>query len=196
MNNKTELNLIKGLKKHNITYEMIKDGTVKYCGGNKGSHLNYFKIFFTSDRELPKPEDKCICGHFIVDNCYITDGKEIIVLGNCCIKRFVPKCGRTCEKCGENHKNRKNNLCNKCRIHHPTYNIIYKQNIYISNNHNDKLPENDDELVKKYENEEIKFGKHKGTKYKDLPTHYKMWLVNNNVISHNQIARMLKLMIA
>jgi hypothetical protein len=36
-------------------------------------------------------------------------------LGNSCIKRFIKKSGRTCETCGEPHKNRKVNMCNKCR---------------------------------------------------------------------------------
>ena len=35
---------IKGLKKYDLTYEEIKNSNWKYCGGNQGSHLNYFKL--------------------------------------------------------------------------------------------------------------------------------------------------------
>ena len=41
-------------------------------------------------------------------------GDEIIVLGNCCIKKFIPSSGRTCEECDEPHRNRKHNICNSC----------------------------------------------------------------------------------
>ena len=63
--------------------------------------------------DLPDAVDECVCGHFIQQNCYITDGKQILVLGNCCIKKFNPKSSRTCEDCGNPHKNRKVNKCNK-----------------------------------------------------------------------------------
>lgn len=87
----------------------------RYCGGTNGPHLKYWKIQF-KDMPLPDRVNKCLCRHPIVENCYITDGKEILVLGNCCIKRFVPKCTRTCERCGEPHKNRVVNRCNDCRV--------------------------------------------------------------------------------
>ena len=86
----------------------------EYCGGTKDQHLTYFRMRF-GNIPLPEHVNKCLCRHPIVENCYITDGKEILVLGNCCIKRFVPKCTRTCEICGDPHKNRTINRCNICR---------------------------------------------------------------------------------
>jgi len=65
---------------------------------------------------LPEPTDECVCGHHIAENCYITDGERILILGICCIKKFIPKNTRTCEKCEEPHKNRIVNRCNNCRI--------------------------------------------------------------------------------
>jgi len=104
----------KGLKeKYNLTYEDVRDN-YKYCGGNSKSHLNYW-VLINKDKELPKKENSCVCSHKIQENCYITDGNNILVLGNCCIKAFVVKCNRTCENCGETHRNRKDNKCNKCR---------------------------------------------------------------------------------
>lgn len=105
---------IKGLKQHNLSLDMMNNW--KYCGGNEGRHLNYYRIFFPGKDTLPASTDECICGHPIVENCYITNGERILVLGNCCIKKFIPKSSRTCQKCGEPHKNRIVNRCNDCRV--------------------------------------------------------------------------------
>lgn len=105
---------IKGLLDYDLTYDEILNGGWKYCGGNKGRHLNYFKLSCKDD-DLPEKNDRCVCGHKIVENCYITNGDDILVLGNCCIKKFVPNSSRTCDKCNKPHKNRKVNQCNNCR---------------------------------------------------------------------------------
>jgi hypothetical protein len=103
-----------GLKQHDLT--MIDMNDFVYSGGDNGSHLNYYKLLYNTDKLLPH-KDYCICGHKIVKNCYIANGNQVLTLGICCIKRFISKekQGRTCECCGYSHKNRKNNLCNKCR---------------------------------------------------------------------------------
>jgi hypothetical protein len=106
---------IKGLKKYDLTVDEIQNNNWKYCGGNIGRHYNYFKICCKDD-ELPMKTNDCICGHHIIENCYITDGKIKLVLGNCCIKKFIPKSGRTCAKCDKPHKNRTVDRCNDCRI--------------------------------------------------------------------------------
>ncbi len=111
---KLSLIFIKGLKEYNLTNEEIIAEGWKYCGGNEGRHLNYFRIACPGE-VLPDQADECVCGHNIVENCYITDGDRILILGNCCIKRFIPDSGRTCERCGEPHRNRKDNLCSDCR---------------------------------------------------------------------------------
>ena len=51
-------------------------------------------------------------------NCYLEYNDEILILGSCCIKRFLPKnsAGRTCDECGKPHRNRKINKCNDCKI--------------------------------------------------------------------------------
>ena len=107
---------VKGLKLYGLSREDIDRGGWKYCGGNEGRHLRYFKIACPG-YDLPPLESHCVCGHRITENCYITNGPELMVLGNCCIKRFVPAklSGRTCERCGEPHRNRKVNRCKECR---------------------------------------------------------------------------------
>ena len=104
---------INGLKEYNLTKDELINW--KYCGGNEGSHYNYFKLSCPND-DMPEYTTECVCKHVIRENCYITNGEEILVLGNCCIKRFIPKSGRTCELCDEPHKNRIVNRCNACKI--------------------------------------------------------------------------------
>jgi hypothetical protein len=68
---------------------------------------------------VPKHKDKCICDHFISENCFIYKKENgnfhIRVIGNCCIKKFDLQ-GRKCQMCDAVHKNRKDNYCNDCRI--------------------------------------------------------------------------------
>jgi hypothetical protein len=94
-----------------------------YCGGardSRQSHANYFLLFFDGDPPpYPDHEETCVCDHYIKENCYITDKRDkkncLVVLGNCCIKRFIPASGRTCSECGDPHQNRRDNYCADCR---------------------------------------------------------------------------------
>lgn len=103
-----------GLKKHNVTYEEICKNWF-YIGGEKGQHLKYY-ILSSENKELPKHKDYCLCNHKIKYNCFISNGTNILSLGNCCVNRFIPKKNRTCKDCGCNHRNRKINKCNICKI--------------------------------------------------------------------------------
>jgi len=108
---------INGLKSYNLTKEDMIDW--KYCGGRNGQnprHYNYFKLSCPND-DLPSLVFECICGHDIKENCYITNGEEFLILGNCCIKKFLPSenSGRTCEICKKPHRNTKDNRCKQCR---------------------------------------------------------------------------------
>ena len=108
--------LIQGPERVNLTFEEIATKW-KYCGGDFENHLSYFKLRFPK-RELPDHRDHCVCGHYIERNCYITNGDEILVLGNCCIKRFMKHSSRSCEVCDKPHKNRVVNFCNNCKEGH------------------------------------------------------------------------------
>lgn len=107
---------INGLKDYGITYEEIISGKWTYCGGDEygSSHLKYWKLC-CPNQDLPEHFPWCVCGQALKHNCYITDGPTILIIGNCCIKRFMPISGRTCERCGAEHKNRADNKCNECR---------------------------------------------------------------------------------
>ena len=61
---------------------------------------------------------KCMCDHPIVENCYISkdfDINTLLIIGNCCIKKFIKASSRTCENCNAPHKNRSLNYCNNCK---------------------------------------------------------------------------------
>ncbi len=107
---------IDGLAKEGVLYEEVVNGTWRYCGGTEGRHLNYY-MMNNPNRGTPELVDKCVCGQKIRENCYITNGERIVILGNCCIKKFVKHHTRTCEICNKPHKNRTVNKCNDCRPH-------------------------------------------------------------------------------
>lgn len=105
---------IKGLKLHNLDYDTIVREKWYYAGGDTGRHARYYDKC-CPDKNIPPHANKCVCGHFIKQNCYITNGEHILVLGNCCIRKFIKKSFRTCKVCSKKHKNRKDNLCHNCR---------------------------------------------------------------------------------
>ena len=111
---------IKGLQKYDIPYSDIKEGKWRYVGGDTQTrHINYYKLRF-GHSDFPEKQNKCICGHPIKENCYLSNDllEEVIVIGNYCIKKFLPKDvqTRTCELCNKVHRNRIVNRCNECRI--------------------------------------------------------------------------------
>lgn len=120
-----------GLLEHKVSLEEFLT-IYKYTGGDgnrwkddddRNSQQCAHIAYWTQTRGLwsqyPEWVDKCICGHWVKENCYvvnINDYDKLIPLGNCCIKQFLgDKSGRTCGKCEAPHVNRKYNLCNKCK---------------------------------------------------------------------------------
>lgn len=81
-------------------------------------HLNYWNM--TRNYEIHPPhKEYCICKTPIMENCYAVDKRDkekLVCLGNCCIERFLgDSAKRTCERCDEPHRNRKDNFCKECR---------------------------------------------------------------------------------
>ena len=90
----------------------------RYYGGDSNSHLQYFlQTLGRHPSEMPERRPCCVCGVAIVEQCFLEhlSSKALVVVGNCCIKRYVPKSGRTCDGCGARHRNRRDNLCRACR---------------------------------------------------------------------------------
>ena len=125
---------IDGLASYGVSFDDILNNKWKYCGGDEGRHHNHF-IIACAGREKPPHADACVCGHHLRENCYITDDESFIVVGNCCINRFITLSARTCCVCDKPHKNRTVNRCNDCRkgmcdkcngICDPKYKSCYK----------------------------------------------------------------------
>lgn len=76
--------------------------------------LAYWSEWFGKTPRPPK-KYKCVCTHDIKHNHYISDGKDSLVIGSCCKDKFINKRGKTCKRCGEAHRNHKDNYCNVCR---------------------------------------------------------------------------------
>ena len=122
-------NFKKALEERGLSYDEVKT-TYKYSGGrgcdnadplhefaSDTRHSRYFELCFPN-KPRPDQVETCLCEHPINENCYISknfDIDTILILGNCCIKKFIVKSSRTCEICGEGHRNRKSNYCNDCK---------------------------------------------------------------------------------
>ena len=113
--------LATGLQNYDLSLDEISNGKWFYCGGDHGTHLSYWLLRNKTKKQMgkkewsfPPHESTCACGHPIMRNCYISNKKQILIIGNCCIKKFIHVKSRTCEECGNDHKNRNWNLCRDC----------------------------------------------------------------------------------
>lgn len=75
----------------------------------------YYEMF--GDIGLPEKQTTCLCSKSDIAWNYILchkngDPKTIMIVGSTC-KNQIPK--KRCERCSKGHRNRKDNLCNKCR---------------------------------------------------------------------------------
>lgn len=115
INNAYFKNFCRNLEVLGLTYEEVHRD-YKYSGG-RGGKSDYFKMCFPN-HERPEPVDKCLCEHPIQQNCFISkdfDINTILIVGNCCIKRFIKQSSKTCEVCQKSHRNSKTNYCNDCK---------------------------------------------------------------------------------
>lgn len=83
-----------------------------------GSHrYEYMKAVYGDPAKLIHQE-YCYCGVKIQSNHLITDGQYIMVLGSCCIKKFVKNGVKiNCSLCHEVHRNRNRAyICNTCKL--------------------------------------------------------------------------------
>ena len=116
MQSQLYINFMTGLEGLDLNYDEVKYNW-RYCGGNFDAHIDYFDLFFKTNK---KPDTiiytkKCVCGHAMEKACYITNGDDLLMLSECCMKTFIPMCGRTCDNCNLRHKNRTVNFCNTCK---------------------------------------------------------------------------------
>ena len=108
-------NYFRLVMKNKQQYTYCCPGSEKRGGKEDGKHV--CKLYTVDALTEPEYYTKCICGQTIKYNCYIVDENfsHLLVIGNCCIKKFIPIKTRTCENCEAPHKNRTDNYCNACR---------------------------------------------------------------------------------
>ena len=113
------LRFVNGLKEYSLTKEEVKSW--KFVGGghlnntrrNKELNDEWKKRYPTTP--IPPLQDHCVCGHKIKENAFITDGKQVLTLGNCCVRRFCETgTKKTCNLCGKPWRG-KTLTCRECR---------------------------------------------------------------------------------
>jgi len=110
---------------------------------------------------LPVPEytNSCMCNHFILENCIVSNGKDVAVVGNCCVKRFMPI----------SYEQQKSM--------HRTKVMVRRKLRMLNKRHIAKAKDIEDT---KYE--KPTFGKYKRkVAWKDIPTSYIQWCLDNDV---------------
>lgn len=87
----------------------------KYVGDNyTDTGMNYWRM--NNIGKYPPCSLYCICNHYIIRQAYIYDGKDVLVVGCCCIKRFIKSgLNRTCMMCKKKHQRRNTDKCNSCK---------------------------------------------------------------------------------
>ena len=123
----------------------------------------------------PELKWNCECSHWILQNCYIRNiiTKEILVVGNCCIKYFGIK--KKCITCKKIHKRTKFNICIDCEK---------EEKLKIK-----ELKEQQKEKIK-LENTIITFGMYKNKTIKFLfenNENYVRWCYTKNRENNNKI---------
>ena len=105
-------------KMEELGYKKTDFYKFKYIGSSKKGIIS--DCWRHLECKVPKQQDFCLCTKEIRENCYIYNQEtgEILSIGNHCIKRFIGEnpTGNRCDKCGDRHRNTKNNYCNKCRV--------------------------------------------------------------------------------
>ena len=79
-----------------------------------------WKYYFPTT-PMPEAVNTCVCNKSgLRYNVFITDGKEVIIIGRICLIQFLPQQAKRmnskrCERCMKPHKNRKDNHCRECQ---------------------------------------------------------------------------------
>tara|TARA_R110002020_G_scaffold396282_1_gene606507 strand:- start:1561 stop:1974 length:414 start_codon:yes stop_codon:yes gene_type:complete len=115
LNEKLSKRFKTGLKKYGLTLDNITNNW-KYIGGEKGVHKIYWDKYYGYKESTPEHDNTCVCGHRIKNNCWISNGEDVLCIGENCVNKFIPyMMSRKCIDCGSSHRNRKDNLCKSCR---------------------------------------------------------------------------------
>lgn len=179
--------------------------------------MSYLKNFYNGLREIGGSDrekdftkvgseyimegERCICGHEI-KRCYDVRSRingNVMTVGSCCVKKFDIK--KRCDRCNTEHKNRKDNYCEACRIAIKNEEVErqvlerqllaqerQKKEIERQMRRNEMLLNNiiDEDEIK---NERITFGKYQGrtweSVYNDKPEYVKWCCINVKFMNKN-----------
>lgn len=109
-------------KMHNVHYKYLLQLINENKDLKKTIDMLDIHDEYEYDLTLDKSPYKCICGQNIFQRCFIIKRDKqlnyinFITVGNCCIRLFFAqkKSLKEC-KCGNEHRNIKDNKCNECR---------------------------------------------------------------------------------
>ncbi len=74
-----------------------------------------FRYYFPNE-DFPEFSNSCVCRQkLLVRNDWITNGIEVLIIGQCCKDMFIINRLKTCLICKQSHRNRTDNYCNNCR---------------------------------------------------------------------------------
>ena len=98
---------------HGVTKDELREKWTFAGGDPESDYYAYFKLLCKSrikkglpEYTMPKHETNCVCGRDIWINCFITNYERFIVVGSCCIGKFMENGRkRTCEICKKPHRN-------------------------------------------------------------------------------------------
>jgi len=148
---------------YNVDKEEL-DTAWEYHGNLTRENANGVHLLLTP---MPEYTSECMCGHFIVRNCVVSNGRHSCVVGSCCAKKFMAIPKRQLAQLHEDKKQTKK----MCRA--------------LIRNHVKKVQEKK-EMIERCENQKPRFGKYKDKAWKDVPTNYIKWCVKKGIwFDHN-----------
>lgn len=124
--------------------------------------------------DIPMYTAKCMCGHGILENCIVSNGKYSCVVGSCCVKKFMPKSKREIAR-RKTNKVMVRKLGKKIIKKH-LQNVTDRQSIII--NCQEKNPT---------------FGKYKEITWENVPNSYLKWCMKAGVRFSPQISQYVKI---
>tara|TARA_R110000796_G_scaffold175748_2_gene292733 strand:- start:162 stop:866 length:705 start_codon:yes stop_codon:yes gene_type:complete len=177
---------------------LIKENKRNVYGDNKVR--NSFGTF----TDIPEPTTKCMCGHEIVDNCVVSNGVYMCIVGNCCANKFMNHVAKNLKERHKTKMTTRKNFRKWITVHkknvkklkntpkHKCYNIdpifmkkestrqmrahFKKQTIrHIKHN---RLMKNNERKFEAYQLTNPTFGKYINIRWVDVPESYIKWCLD------------------
>ena len=130
-----------------------------YYGSRKDEKHDHGVFLEAVGLPVPDYTNECMCGHYILENCVVSNGKDTAVVGNSCVKRFMP----------QSYQQQK--TIHKSKV------MLRRKLRMLNKRHIVKARDIEDSKYKK-----PTFGKYKRkVAWKDIPPSYMQWCLDNDV---------------